>query len=176
MKRIAAFAFLLAFTVVLTGDMLAYQVTGTFMYRDREQDHTGFTGNEPLLPIRGADVEVLDNVTSEILATGVTNASGEISINVGDNQTRDIVVMRCTVSGRHGGQFRTLQYDLVDRHDPETGFSAMEKTTAFPAALVAYMQARRLIAPGARPLEAAVPVVQYLDELPNLGVHVQVRG
>ena len=98
MKKTAAFAFLLVFALVLAGDMFAYQVTGTFMYRDREQDQTGFTGNEPLLPIRGADVEVLDNVTSTILATGVTNSSGEISINVSDNTTRDIVVRAVTTT------------------------------------------------------------------------------
>jgi lysine 6-dehydrogenase len=91
-------------------------------------------------------------------------------------EVHDLVVMRCTVSGRHGGQSRTLQYDLLDRHDDETGFSAMERATAFPAALVAYMQARRLIDPGARPLEVAVPVKQYLDELPQQGVPVKVRG
>ncbi|MFQ6104608.1 MAG: FlgD immunoglobulin-like domain containing protein [Candidatus Glassbacteria bacterium] len=99
MKRIATFTFLLAFVMLCAGDVLsAYQVTGTFNYRDREQDQTGFTGDEPLLPIRGADVEVLDNNTSAILATGVTNVSGEININVNDNQVRDIVVRVLTVS------------------------------------------------------------------------------
>jgi len=53
----------------------------------------------------------------------------------------------------------------------------MERTTAFPAALVAYMQARKLVEPGARPLEVAIPVRQYFDELAahEIGIHVQVR-
>lgn len=78
---------------------------------------------------------------------------------------RDLVVLRCIVQGVHQGRPLTRQYDLFDRHDEQTGFSAMERTTAFPTTLVAYMQARRLIAPGARPLEVALPLRQYLDEL-----------
>ncbi|MGE0482428.1 MAG: saccharopine dehydrogenase family protein [Phycisphaerae bacterium] len=85
---------------------------------------------------------------------------------------RDLVVLRVTVAGRHGGQPRTVQYDLVDRHDDATGFTAMERTTAFPAALVAYMQARKVITPGARPLEVAAPAEAYFGELPAHGIRV----
>ncbi len=96
MRRTGLCALLLVIGLVFAGDVLGYHVTGTFMYRDREQDQTGFTGEEPLLPIRGADVEVLDNSTSAILATGVTNQSGQIDINVTDAQVRDVVVRALT--------------------------------------------------------------------------------
>jgi len=72
-------------------------------------------------------------------------------------EVHDLVVLRCTARGRHHGRPLTRVYDLLDFHDERTGFTAMERTTAFPAALVAYMQARRLVAPGARPLEVGVP-------------------
>lgn len=85
----------------------------------------------------------------------------------------DITVLRATVIGRHGGKDATWTYDLFDRHDEATGFTAMERTTAFPTALVAYMQARGLIAPGARPLERAVPLAQYLDELPTHDINIK---
>jgi len=90
---------------------------------------------------------------------------------------RDIVLLRVTVEGRHQGRERTLQYDLCDRHDEKTGFSAMERTTGFPTALVAYMQARGLTTPGARPLEVAVPAKQFFDELPlhDINVNVQIK-
>jgi lysine 6-dehydrogenase len=88
---------------------------------------------------------------------------------------RDVAVLRCTVAGRHQGQACTRQYDLFDRHDEQTGFAAMERATAFPAALVAYMQARRLIAAGARPAEVAVPVQQYIDELPAHDIRVTLK-
>lgn len=87
----------------------------------------------------------------------------------------DLVVLRVTVSGRHAGQPRTVQYDLFDRHDGATGFTAMERTTAFPAALVACMQARRVIAPGARPLEVAVPAGPYFDELAVHDIRIAPR-
>jgi len=88
---------------------------------------------------------------------------------------RDLVVLRCTAAGEHQGRPRTIQYDLFDRHDEATGFTAMERTTAFPTALVAYMQARRLVAPGARPLEVCVPTAQYLEELPQHDIRVATR-
>lgn len=88
---------------------------------------------------------------------------------------RDLVVLRVTVEGRRAGRPCTLQYDLLDRHDPATGFSAMERTTGFPAALVACMQARGDVAPGARPLEISVPAQAFFDELPQHDVKVSVR-
>jgi lysine 6-dehydrogenase len=85
---------------------------------------------------------------------------------------RDVVVLRVTVSGRRGANPCTLRYDVFDRHDPATGFSAMERTTGFPAALVAYMQARELVEPGARPLEISVPAETFYEELPRHGIRV----
>jgi lysine 6-dehydrogenase len=88
---------------------------------------------------------------------------------------RDLVVLRTTVIGRRNGTRRRVQYDLFDRHDPATGFTAMERTTAFPAALVAFMQARGLIEPGARPLEIAVPADRYVAELPQHDIRIRVQ-
>lgn len=85
---------------------------------------------------------------------------------------RDLVVLRVTVEGYRAGQPCTLQYDLLDRHDLATGFSAMERTTGFPAALVACMQARGEVAPGARPLEISVSARTFFHELPRHGVNV----
>ncbi len=86
----------------------------------------------------------------------------------------DVVVMRVTVEGKSDGKPKKLQYDLFDRQDKATGFSAMERTTAFPAALVAYMQARKIILPGAKPLEVSVPAQQYFDELPSHDIQVDL--
>ncbi|MFO0837084.1 MAG: saccharopine dehydrogenase C-terminal domain-containing protein [Phycisphaerae bacterium] len=90
-------------------------------------------------------------------------------------EVRDLVVLRVIVSGRAGGQPRTLRYDLFDQHDEATGFTAMERTTAFPAALVAHMQARRLVQPGARPLEQALPAQAYFEELPKHDIRVKLE-
>ncbi len=86
---------------------------------------------------------------------------------------RDLVVLRCVVLGECEGRECRHQYDLLDHHDERTGFTAMERTTAFPAALVAFMQARRLVEPGARPLEVCLPTAHYLEELPAHDIHVR---
>jgi len=84
----------------------------------------------------------------------------------------DLVVLRVQVEGSQGGRERRLRYELHDRRDPLTGFSAMERATAFPAALVASLQARGEVAPGAVPLELSVPAQRYFEELPRHDVPV----
>jgi lysine 6-dehydrogenase len=81
-------------------------------------------------------------------------------------EVRDITVLRTVVGGTHAGKPAELRLDLFDRHDEATGFTAMERTTAFPTTLVAHLQARKLIAPGARPLELCIPLDRYMTELP----------
>jgi lysine 6-dehydrogenase len=87
---------------------------------------------------------------------------------------RDVTVLRTTVIGRHGGAPVMRQYDYFEHHDEATGFTAMERGTAFPTALVAHLQARQLVAPGAKPLEISVPAARYFDELPQHDVHVRL--
>ena len=77
----------------------------------------------------------------------------------------DLVLLRVIVDGEQRGSPRRLTYDLRDRRDPLTGFSAMERGTAFPAALVAHLQARGEVPPGAVPLETSVPPRLYFEEL-----------
>src|SRR6185295_1612026 len=47
----------------------------------------------------------------------------------------DVVLVRLEFAG----EGRRLRYDIIDRYDPETGLSAMMRTTAFPASIVALM-------------------------------------
>lgn len=51
----------------------------------------------------------------------------------------DITVMRVQVRGNTAGKHVRDVWDLVDRHDPETGFTSMARTTGFPCAIVARM-------------------------------------
>ena len=75
-----------------------FQARGRFLYKDREYGITGFTGNEPNLPIRLADVEVFDASTSVVLATGATDLTGNFALQVTDSQTRNIGVRVKTTS------------------------------------------------------------------------------
>lgn len=89
-------------------------------------------------------------------------------------QMRDVTVLRITLIGRHAAKDRRIQFDLIDRHDEATGFTAMERTTSYPTGLVAHMQARGLITAGARPLEKCVPLQRYMDELPRHDIRFNV--
>src|SRR5262249_28365246 len=70
--------------------------SGTVKYRDREFNQNGFTGNEPVVNVRFADVEVVSG--NNVLATGATTSTGTFSINVTDSQTRDVFVRVITRS------------------------------------------------------------------------------
>jgi lysine 6-dehydrogenase len=87
---------------------------------------------------------------------------------------RDLVVLRVTCRGEdERGRPIEVRYDVLDFFDPETGFSAMERTTAFSAAIVvaytAYGEAPR----GAVPLEKAMPGELFLRELGKRGIVVR---
>ena len=73
-------------------------VTGKFEYEDREFDETGFTGVNPYLPIRMADVEVFDNSTGTVLATTHTNNQGVFNTTISLTTATDIAARVLTSS------------------------------------------------------------------------------
>ncbi|MFQ5670026.1 MAG: MopE-related protein [Acidobacteriota bacterium] len=92
------FALLLGSQGLAHGDWVA---SGTFQYMDRKFDETGFTGVETPLPVRAADVEVVDaNLKGKnaVLAKGSTDAQGRFLISVVDSAVRDIYVRAITNS------------------------------------------------------------------------------
>ena len=67
------------------------------------------------------------------------------------------------------------RYDIIDRYDPETGLSAMMRTTAFPASIVALMMARNeTTSKGALPQERCIPPQLFMDELAKRKIDVMV--
>ena len=82
----------------------------------------------------------------------------------------DLVVLR--VEGEGGG--RLLRLDLVDRQDEVTGFSAMERCTAFPAVMVTIRQARGEVTPGAHRVERAFPLAPYVAALGEHGLALEI--
>ncbi|HEX7191062.1 MAG TPA: saccharopine dehydrogenase C-terminal domain-containing protein [Thermoanaerobaculia bacterium] len=72
------------------------------------------------------------------------------------------------------GDGKKLRYDIIDAFDPATGLSAMMRTTAFPAAIVALMMARGDIAKkGALPQERCVPPDRFMSELAKRKIEVK---
>jgi lysine 6-dehydrogenase len=88
---------------------------------------------------------------------------------------RDVCLIRARASGLNDGRPAMAQVDLVDRYDEATGFTAMERTTGWHAAIVAAMLARGEIAPGAAPLEIAVPATAFVAEARRRGFAITER-
>jgi lysine 6-dehydrogenase len=86
----------------------------------------------------------------------------------------DLVFIRLDFAGTSDGRARRLRYDIIDRHDERTGLSAMMRTTAFPASLVAQMMARGDIREkGAIPQERCVPAEIFVSELARRGIRIE---
>ena len=84
----------------------------------------------------------------------------------------DVVLVRVTFEG----DGKRLTYDIVDRADPKTGLSAMMRTTAFPATIVALMMARgQTTSRGALPQERCIPPDVFMEELAKRKIDVQER-
>ena len=83
----------------------------------------------------------------------------------------DLVFIRVVVTGTRNGRRMQTTGEMLDRFDPVTGMTAMMRTTGFPAAIVARMLARKQIAPGARPVEVAVPSHLFFQEAEERGLH-----
>jgi lysine 6-dehydrogenase len=96
---------------------------------------------------------------------------GELLVKNLPHDEPDVVLVRVEFAG--GG--KTLRYDIIDRADSETGLSAMMRTTAFPASIVALMMARnQTTSKGALPQERCIPPQLFMDELPKRNIDVRV--
>ncbi len=84
-------------------------------------------------------------------------------------EDRDLIVLRVSCKGLDKGLPKEIVWDMIDLHDEETGFRAMERTTGWSAAIVAQMLARGEIQPGAIPLEKSVPPATFLAEARKRG-------
>ena len=80
---------------------------------------------------------------------------------------RDAVLMR--VTARKGG--RRAGFQMVDLGEPRRGITAMMRTTAFPAAAVAWMLGSgRIGKKGALPQESCIPAGEFLREIGARGI------
>jgi lysine 6-dehydrogenase len=94
----------------------------------------------------------------------------------------DFVGKRCKsprvskgVSERPSGKDH-LRYDIVDKLDEATGMSAMMRTTAFPASIIAQMMARGdVLSRGATPQEKAIDPQKFVAELENRNIKIDQR-
>ncbi|MCP4684428.1 MAG: hypothetical protein GY867_03170 [bacterium] len=89
----------------------------------------------------------------------------------------DMILLRVAVEGQKGGAACARTYEIVDRQDSRTGLTAMMRTTAFPAAIIAWMAASGKISErGVKPQELAVEPSQFLPQLKKRGINLVIKG
>ena len=84
-------------------------------------------------------------------------------------EDKDMVVLRVKSVGMKEGREAEAVIDLIDYQDEETGFTSMERTTGFSAAIVAGMMARGEIEVGAGGVETYVPARLFVEALRERG-------
>lgn len=85
----------------------------------------------------------------------------------------DYVLVRLEFVGTTASGAGRLRYDIVDRHDDATGLSAMMRTTAFPASIIAQMMARGdVLVRGATPQEKAIDPQKFVAELQRRNIQI----
>ena len=86
----------------------------------------------------------------------------------------DLVFVNLAFHGTMDGLKRALRYTIIDRYDETTGLSAMMRTTAFPASIIAQMMARgETIERGAIPQELAIPPDAFVAELARRNINIR---
>jgi lysine 6-dehydrogenase len=85
----------------------------------------------------------------------------------------DVVLIRLAFRGRADGREQRLRYDIIDYYDERTGLSAMMRTTAFPASVIAQMMARgETTKRGALPQELVVPPDKFVAALAARNINI----
>ncbi len=88
---------------------------------------------------------------------------------------RDVCVERVRGLGRKDGRAAEAVVELIDRYDPATGFTSMERLTGWHAAIAAEMIADGRIEPGTHPVELGIPARAFVEEARRRGLDIQER-
>lgn len=118
-----------------------------------------------LTPIQVGGVEVVPREVFQALFEPKVTFPGD----------KDIVIVRVKAVGKKDDRDAEVVVELVDRFDEETGFTAMERTTGWSAAIVAQMMARGQTPRGAGGVETFVPGRPFVEELRRRGLNVTER-
>ncbi|MGV9170289.1 MAG: saccharopine dehydrogenase family protein [Promethearchaeia archaeon] len=88
----------------------------------------------------------------------------------------DVTLLRVKISGWKGTESRSIEYELIDHYDEETGLTSMARTTAFSASAVATMICNGSIEErGVLPPELAVPSESFITEMRKRGIDIKKR-
>lgn len=90
-------------------------------------------------------------------------------------QDKDLVIVRVRAFGKKDGRAAEAFVQVIDTYDEATGFTAMERSTGWSAAIVAEMMARGETPRGAGGVETMVPAEAFVGELNRRGIQVEER-
>lgn len=163
------------------GTMEAFQTSGgtstlpeTFVGRVRELDYKTIR-----YPGHCAKFKAMIDLglcsSEKVTVDGATVAPrrlfGDLLVHNLPHDEPDVVLVRVEFVG----EGRRLCYDIIDRYDESTGLSAMMRTTAFPASIVALMMARgQTTQNGALPQERCIPPELFMQELAARKIEVKI--
>ena len=89
----------------------------------------------------------------------------------------DYVLVRLDFVGSKDGAAEKLRYDIMDKFDESSGISAMMRTTAFPASIIAQMMARGdVLERGATPQEKAIDPDKFVAELTRRNINITMQN
>jgi lysine 6-dehydrogenase len=127
----------------------------------------------PMLELGLASRQKLDVDGQQVEPRAVLKAVLDHKLSFGD---LDMVLVRVTAEGTKAGEPVTRTYEIVDRQESRSGLTAMMRTTAFPAAIVAWMAAGGHIATrGCAPQEKVVQPELFIAELRKRGINLTIR-
>lgn len=114
------------------------------------------------------DLEPVQVDGQDVVPRHLFHAVVEPVLKTGDQN--DVVLLRVAVTGEK----QNMVMELIDTYNAATGFTAMQRTTGFGAAMVAIMLGRRQLAPGSVRIEEAVDSAIYITEMEKRGFNLKV--
>jgi lysine 6-dehydrogenase len=85
----------------------------------------------------------------------------------------DLVALRVEAEGTKDGAPAVIRWDLLDRFDPETGITAMMRTTGFSLSITGIIQAEGGLRPGVWTPDEAMPAERFVAELAQRGITIR---
>jgi lysine 6-dehydrogenase len=116
------------------------------------------------------DLEPVQIGDVEVVPRDVFHALFEPKVTFADD--KDLVIVRVKAIGKKDGRDAQSFVEVIDYFDKGTGFTAMERTTGWSAAIVAGMMARGQTPRGAGGVESQVPAGPFVEELRKRGLDV----
>jgi len=158
------------------GEMEAFQTSGgtstlpeSFLGRVRELDYKTirYPGHcEKFKAMIDLGLTSSDAIEIEGASIAPRRLLGQMLLKYLPADEPDVVLMRLDFCGIIDGRQQTLRYDIIDFSDEKTGLSAMMRTTAFPASIIAQMMARgETLMKGATPQERCISPDKFVAAL-----------